>query len=56
MQQLNLSLQEIQVDCAIVEWEGEPCLFVQRSDERHHVPPEKRRRRDRRAAQRAIPF
>lgn len=33
MQQLNLSLQEIQVDCAIVEWEGEPCLFVQRSDE-----------------------
>ncbi|HEJ7994918.1 TPA: hypothetical protein SMI16_000323 [Serratia liquefaciens] len=33
MQQLNLSLQEIQVDCAIVEWEGEPCLFVQRCDE-----------------------
>lgn len=34
MQQLNLSLQEIQVDCAIVEWEGEPCLFVHHCDVR----------------------
>lgn len=33
MQQLNLSLQEIQVDCTIVEWEGEPCLFVYHGDE-----------------------
>ncbi|WP_145592637.1 YejG family protein [Yersinia bercovieri] len=33
MQQLHLSLQEIQVDSAIVEWEGEPCLFVHRQDE-----------------------
>ncbi|QUY48421.1 hypothetical protein JK621_24145 [Serratia plymuthica] len=33
MQQLKLSLQEIQVDCAIVEWEGEACLFVHRCDE-----------------------
>lgn len=33
MQQLNASLKEIQIDCAMVECEGEPCLFVQRSDE-----------------------
>ncbi|MBF1996553.1 YejG family protein [Serratia symbiotica] len=33
MRQLNASLQEIQIDCAIVECEGEPCLFVQHSDE-----------------------
>ncbi|WON75584.1 YejG family protein [Serratia sp. UGAL515B_01] len=33
MQQLNLSLQEIQVDCAVVEWEGEPCLFLSHCDE-----------------------
>jgi hypothetical protein len=33
MQQLKASLQEIQVDCSVVEWEGEPCLFVHRSDE-----------------------
>jgi hypothetical protein len=33
MQQLNQSLQEIQVNCAIVEWEGEPCLFVPHRDE-----------------------
>lgn len=33
MQQLELAMQEIQVDCAVVEWEGEPCLFVQRGDE-----------------------
>ncbi|WP_431221738.1 YejG family protein [Serratia sp. L9] len=33
MQQLNQSLQEIQVDCAVVEWEGEPCMFVHRCDE-----------------------
>ncbi|CNE15410.1 YejG family protein [Yersinia nurmii] len=33
MQRLHLSLQEIQVDSAIVEWEGEPCLFVHCHDE-----------------------
>lgn len=33
MQRLHLSLQEIQVDSAIVEWEGEPCLFVHRQNE-----------------------
>lgn len=33
MQRLHLSLQEIQVDSAIIEWEGEPCLFVHRQDE-----------------------
>lgn len=33
MQRLHLSLQEIQVDSAIVEWEGEPCLFVHTQDE-----------------------
>lgn len=33
MQQLNRSLQEIQVECAIAEWEGEPCLFVYHYDE-----------------------
>lgn len=33
MQRLHLSLQEIQVDSAIVEWEGEPCLFVHNQDE-----------------------
>ncbi|HEI8866408.1 YejG family protein [Serratia sp. AKBS12] len=33
MQQLKTSLQEIQVDCAVVEWEGQPCLFVHRCDE-----------------------
>lgn len=33
MRQLKLSLQEIQVDCSIVEWEGEACLFVFHCDE-----------------------
>lgn len=33
MQRLHLSLQEIQVDSTIVEWEGEPCLFVHCHDE-----------------------
>jgi hypothetical protein len=33
MQRLHLSLQEIQVDSAIIDWEGEPCLFVHRKDE-----------------------
>lgn len=33
MRKLNLSLQEIQVECAVVEWEGQPCLFVYRGDE-----------------------
>lgn len=47
MQQLNLSLQEIQVDCAIVEWEGALPVRAAQRRERHHVPSEKRRRRDR---------
>ncbi|MDR7343057.1 MAG: YejG family protein [Pantoea sp.] len=33
MQKMRLMLADIQVECAIVEWQGEPCLFVQRSDE-----------------------
>ncbi|KEY59023.1 YejG family protein [Serratia sp. DD3] len=33
MQQLKLSLQTIKIDCAVVEWEGEPCLFVHCRDE-----------------------
>lgn len=33
MHKLRAMLAEIQVDCTIVEWQGEPCLFVQRSDE-----------------------
>lgn len=33
MRNINLSLQEIQVESTIVEYEGEPCLFVKRSDE-----------------------
>ncbi|WP_192458423.1 YejG family protein [Musicola keenii] len=33
MRQLQQSLDEIQVQCAIVEWEREPCLFLHRQDE-----------------------
>ncbi|QHM71726.1 hypothetical protein C7M51_02017 [Mixta intestinalis] len=33
MQKLRAMLAEIQVECTLVEWQGEPCLFVQRSDE-----------------------
>lgn len=33
MQMLKEALAEIQLDCAVVEWEGEPCLFVARNDE-----------------------
>lgn len=33
MQQLHLSLMEIQVESTIVEWEEEPCLFVSCRDE-----------------------
>ena len=33
MQKMRAMLAEIQVECAIAEWQGEPCLFVQRSDE-----------------------
>nr|WP_281434468.1 hypothetical protein [Erwinia phyllosphaerae] len=33
MQMLKEALAEIQLDCSVVEWEGEPCLFVARNDE-----------------------
>ncbi|WP_035342414.1 MULTISPECIES: YejG family protein [Dickeya] len=33
MRHLNQSLDEIQLQCAVVEWEGEPCLFLHRQDE-----------------------
>jgi len=33
MRNLALSLQEIQVESAVVECDGEPCLFVKRDDE-----------------------
>jgi hypothetical protein len=33
MQKMRAMLADIQVECTIVEWQGEPCLFVQRSDE-----------------------
>nr|WP_202428688.1 YejG family protein [Dickeya dianthicola] len=33
MRHLNQSLDEIQLQCAIVEWEGESCLFLHRQDE-----------------------
>ncbi|KAA8995253.1 hypothetical protein FJU30_24895 [Affinibrenneria salicis] len=33
MRQLTQSLEEMQIQCAVVEWEGEPCLFLQRHDE-----------------------
>ncbi|MCY9846751.1 MULTISPECIES: YejG family protein [Pectobacterium] len=33
MHHLHQSLSEIQVECAVLEWEGEPCLFLHRNDE-----------------------
>ncbi len=33
MQTIRLALAEIQLDCLVLEWEGEPCLFVHRQDE-----------------------
>ncbi|QKJ87868.1 hypothetical protein PMPD1_2932 [Paramixta manurensis] len=30
---LKAALADIQLECALLEWEGEPCLFVQRVDE-----------------------
>jgi len=33
MRILQTALAEIQVECAVVEWQGEPCLFVHRTDE-----------------------
>lgn len=33
MQKIESALAEIQLVCSVVEWEGEPCLFVQREDE-----------------------
>ncbi|MEN5014894.1 YejG family protein [Erwinia sp. Eh17-17] len=33
MQKIEAALAEIQLACSVVEWEGEPCLFVQREDE-----------------------
>lgn len=33
MQKIESALADIQLDCSVLEWEGEPCLFVQRDDE-----------------------
>ena len=33
MEMIKASLAEIQLDCTVVEWEGQPCLFVARDDE-----------------------
>lgn len=33
LEKLRLTLAEIQVDSSVVEWEGEPCLFVGGNDE-----------------------
>lgn len=33
MQSIKLTLADIQLECAVLEWEGEPCLFVHRQDE-----------------------
>ncbi len=33
MQKIEAALAEIQLACTVVEWEGEPCLFVHRDDE-----------------------
>lgn len=33
MRQLNASLQKIQINCSMIERQGEPCLFLQQSDE-----------------------
>ncbi len=33
MDTLKAALADIQVECSVVEWEGEPCLFVHCNDE-----------------------
>ncbi len=33
MQNLSQALQDIQVECSVLEWEDEPCLFLHRGDE-----------------------
>ncbi|MEJ4044902.1 YejG family protein [Erwinia sp. SLM-02] len=33
MQNIKLALADMQLDCAVLELEGEPCLFVHRQDE-----------------------
>ena len=33
MNKLSQALTDIEVDCAVLECEGEPCLFVDRQDE-----------------------
>ncbi|RWR02656.1 hypothetical protein ED28_06645 [[Pantoea] beijingensis] len=33
MHKLKAALADIQVDCTVLEWEGEPCLFVYLNDE-----------------------
>lgn len=33
MQKIKLTLADIQLDCSVLEFEGEPCLFVHRQDE-----------------------
>ncbi|PIJ49451.1 hypothetical protein BL250_04835 [Erwinia sp. OLTSP20] len=33
MYRLQETLADIQLLCSVVEWQGDPCLFVQRNDE-----------------------
>ena len=33
MQSIQQALAGIELECAVIEWEGEPCLFVCRQDE-----------------------
>lgn len=33
MRELSRSLVEIQITCAVVEYDGQPCLFLHRDDE-----------------------
>jgi len=33
MQKIKLTLADIQLECSVLELEGEPCLFVHRQDE-----------------------
>ncbi|ADP13052.1 MULTISPECIES: YejG family protein [Erwinia] len=33
MHKIEAALADIRLACSVVEWEGEPCLFVHRADE-----------------------
>ncbi|MFU9136476.1 YejG family protein [Erwinia tasmaniensis] len=33
MQMIKEALADIKLECAVVEWDGQPCLFVTRHDE-----------------------